>query len=225
MSGDVEPAIHDPSSVADDLAEACDERQGVRARARALTDWLIRNQASIDGQLTTSSNWLSGSLLALNGGAAVALSQLVDRVEYPRLALGLLIAGLFFAMLSPVIIQSYAARASPSVGQRVIHWAGVAVGEPIDEAAEAEWVRQLDGLKWMTIASPAAGWISGLLFFVAIVTIAYGFDRDADANNARCASIQRDMLSAHPKRADSLRLFEVLDCKPVARTSASGLSA
>lgn len=186
----------------------------VRGRAKAVVEILARNQAMIDGQLTSSSAWLSGSLFALNGGAAIALSQIVDRVQQPRLSLALLIAGLFFALLSPVIIQFYAAQASPIVGSWILYYAGVAEGAEIDAEIENGFAHQISTLRWMTIASPAVGWVSGILFLSAVGSIAVGFDRDSSANDQRCLQIQRDILSGTPRRSDSIRLFEVFKCKP-----------
>lgn len=37
---------------------------------------------------------------------------------------------------------------------------------------------------------------------------------DVRANDKRCAAVQMDMLSAHPRRADSPDLFQALGCRP-----------
>lgn len=118
------------------------------------------------------------------------------------------------ALLSPVIIQSYAARVSGITGHRIIYWAGVAEGDDVDETKDNAFVAQTDKLSWMVTAAPACGWVSGLLFIGAVLTVAYGFDADAVANDNRCEAVQRDMLSATPRRTDSIKLFEVLGCKP-----------
>lgn len=36
----------------------------------------------------------------------------------------------------------------------------------------------------------------------------------SENNSARCAAIQRDMLSSHPRRSDGPNLFQALSCKP-----------
>lgn len=42
------------------------------------------------------------------------------------------------------------------------------------------------------------------------------------ANDARCLAIQNDMLSAHPRRADSPDLYQALGCRP---QGSAGVSA
>lgn len=39
-------------------------------------------------------------------------------------------------------------------------------------------------------------------------------EQSIHANQARCLAIQRDMLSAHPRRSDSPDLFQALGCRP-----------
>jgi len=52
--------------------------------------------------------------------------------------------------------------------------------------------------------------IAFVLFLIALAHV----ERDQAANDRRCLAVQRDMLSARPRRADGPDLFQALGCRP-----------
>jgi len=53
--------------------------------------------------------------------------------------------------------------------------------------------------------------VGAAIFLVIQLNVAYSF---SDANIARCAALQADMISAQPKRSDSADVFDALGCIP-----------
>lgn len=49
---------------------------------------------------------------------------------------------------------------------------------------------------------------------ISAIPTVYGWARHDDANDRRCLAIQRDMLSARPRRTDGPDLFQALGCRP-----------
>lgn len=66
-------------------------------------------------------------------------------------------------------------------------------------------------LRW-ALSAVAASTLIGM--FVEIVPATLEAVRNAESNDRRCIAIQRDMLSARPRRADGPNLFQALGCRP-----------
>ena len=73
------------------------------------------------------------------------------------------------------------------------------------------------------LASPTKGRRAALLFPLiagligAFYFVIAGFsdaENSVRANDRRCAAVQRDLLSARPRRSDAADLFQALGCRP-----------
>ncbi len=62
---------------------------------------------------------------------------------------------------------------------------------------------------WWSILSYGAAAVALVAFWTL-----YDAGDAARANDRRCLAVQRDMLSARPRRADSPDLFQALGCRP-----------
>lgn len=61
------------------------------------------------------------------------------------------------------------------------------------------------------------GWTFGTVFILSTLMLLWQLNlamTNYGANEKRCVALQRDMLSAKPRRADGPALFEALNCNP-----------
>jgi hypothetical protein len=97
------------------------------------------------------------------------------------------------AMANPVILGTIGLCAAFAV--LMAHWAG------LSPAGKGRWFSTA-----AIVCTLAAG---GL-----ITTEGWRVDRAIDANRGRCLTIERDILSANPRRSDGADLFQALGCRP-----------
>lgn len=168
-------------------------------------------QASSD-QLVKTSGWLTASLLAINGGGALAALNAVDRVHSASSA-GWFGAGLLMAMVSGVAIQGIQAKIAAPVEQYLFFWRRVSENGQLDQGALEQHQRDLHKFERLRFIPPLAGWISAALFAAGGLTLAEDLSQRDEGAQARCMSLQNDMLASSPRRSDSRDLFVALGCK------------
>lgn len=107
--------------------------------------------------------WLLASLLAINGGAALAVLS-SDKISDPALPAGLFVGGVIGALLNGVLQQYLGMRHTQKMGGVIGYWLWVATtGERIETTEEEH---KALGRRMMIHGQLTAvpGWISGLLF-------------------------------------------------------------
>ncbi|KQS03105.1 hypothetical protein ASG11_01515 [Sphingomonas sp. Leaf357] len=186
----------------------------MRALAQMTRDALMETQKALLEEHSAIGRWLSASLLAVNGAGALAIFNAIDRLEYPKTAGLFFVAGAFCALLVGVFNQRANRLGGVFIGEALARSTVVSVTGDYNEE-HAEFADTMpDKVAALGRAGPLAGWASAILFGLGALAVGVGFPQPDLAQIARCAAIQRDMLSATPLRRDGKELFSTLGCKP-----------
>lgn len=166
-------------------------------------------------QVASTAKWLTASLLAVNGaGALAAVNALKDGGAWlPSLLFTL---GIISALLSATAMQEIYNNTSDPLLSHDNYWIQVADNGYRDPNEEDSLQAASTAAMRLARMPPILGWISGLLFLAGAVLLALNVTSGESANARRCLSIERDMLSARPKRANSAELYTALGCGPSA---------
>jgi hypothetical protein len=151
--------------------------------------------------MVSMSKWLIASLLALNGGAAIALLNAHDKVYDPIVPGSLFVLGIVFALLNGWLIQLFSLGDVKAMQEAVGYWLSVVHDGERDEALEGEMQKTFaKGDRENNIAA-SAGWISLLLFLSGCAALAANLDR-APAGPSQ-SSAPTSPPSAPPEPASS----------------------
>lgn len=122
--------------------------------------------------------WLIGSLLAINGGAAIAAlnSELIP--AYFKILSGICFGlGIIAALLIGVIAQRVGVKTLRPLAEYQGYWLSVIDNGELDEELEAQYKDMLrDSSRWAW-TSPAMGWISAILFIGGLAFMGTGLVR------------------------------------------------
>ncbi len=170
-------------------------------------------------QVGSMAKWLMASLLAVNGGGAIAAMN-VDGGGGPYWLAGLLFAiGILSALVSGVTMQDVYNSIPGPLLEVDNYWTGVGVTGERDSLRERELRSGTTKALRFSVLPPLFGWLSGLLFIGGAITIAFNNGDDQRYNAARCLALQKDILSARPRRPDGIELFKALGCSPTGNGS------
>ena len=196
-----------------DDSDLIEHRRLVVVGAGHEIDFLSKmRQASMD-QSADAAKWLLASLLAINGGGAVAAVNSIEKLQIGVPA-GLFAAGIMLALASAVIIQSVGYRSLAPIQEAIGYWITVVDDGTQADEYEAKLKKRFLKLRWFGMLAPAAGWCSAGCFVCGALTLNNAPSRVDQHNVTRCQAIQDDMISSHPKRADDAEIFVALGCKP-----------
>jgi len=166
-------------------------------------------------QVASTAKWLTASLLAINGaGALAAVNDLKDGGSW--LAALLFTLGVISALLSATAIQEVYNNSSDPLMENDNYWIQVAVSGYRDPDEEDSLQAASTAAMRLARVPPILGWISGLLFLAGAVLLALNVTSNESVNARRCLSIEQDMLSARPRRANAAELYTALGCRPSA---------
>ena len=150
------------------------KRAGAVAAARievmtsSATDHLIR-----------TSNWLGASLLAVNGGGAIASLNVADRFSHPAIVGGIFVGGITFALLNAVAIQAVLVKQSGPLENWLAYWRGVEFSGERDEDAEKALLAAIVRWNRWSWVAPALGWVSGFLFLAGSISVGVTYQAPA----------------------------------------------
>lgn len=145
--------------------------------------------------------WVAATIVALNAGGLATTIGMIDHLNHPFLISSGFFTGLMFMLSSAVcaIISSFDnIRYLTKTASARLHGNEDPVGNR--------------PLKYALITVVLA--VLALLSFVTSAILVVADYREDKANDRRCLAIQRDMLSAQPRRADGPDLFQALGCRP-----------
>jgi hypothetical protein len=127
--------------------------------------------------------WLTGSLLAINGGSAVAVlgSEQIDGIA-KLIAGGLFSSGILAALLVGVFGQRANQIALPKIQELAGYWIAVSIDGQRDEEIEANLIGAINKPTWQALASRGAGWLSALLFAGGVVSIGLAVSHQEKGN-------------------------------------------
>ena len=144
----------------------------LRLLAKRRSEYYDKHYDLACDQLTSVSKWLTGSLLAINGAALISIASNVTSFEESKFVAIPFIGGLFCALLSAVLIQwLYDGRSEP-LSDFADYWCTVeetAVRNIDEENRLVLIIKKWNDRTWL---APAAGWLSGILFFIGAAMFA-----------------------------------------------------
>jgi hypothetical protein len=124
---------------------------------------------------THSFRWLMATLLAINGGACLAvLNQDQMDLEHKLAAAGLFILGLLMALLVAVFGQHSVQKTLGPLQKQIGYWMTVVDDGDRDEAIENELNAELKASARIGFAARVSGWLAAMAFIVGVVVAGYG---------------------------------------------------
>lgn len=158
--------------------------------------------------------WLLATFLALNSGGLITVLGSAGRIENAAVVGLLFLAGMVAALatgISGLIAIGLVAKQSTAV---VTHLRDYSVENYYgDYADKLKELLDPSPDKWLVIPILCAI-MSGILAIAGVIVAYASFEPSGRANDRRCLAIQRDMLSAEPRRDDGPDLFQALGCRP-----------
>lgn len=170
--------------------------------------------ARIAGETGANNRWLLGALVLLNGGGlAVAASEAgLLAPQATEAAISFFVIGAALAVLAALGGALAALLLSRQIGEAIAHWAQVAAGGDVPDAAlkAAGRIRQTGQIS--SLGTLALGLLSLILFVAGAMTLASGFSparenvaevpgNTAEATNAAAAVLPKLVPTATPAPA------------------------
>jgi len=159
-----------------------------------------------------ASSWLRASLLAINGGGAIATMNVADRLSSPGCVGALFIGGIFAAMLNAYLIQTYGAKTQPHLEEWWGYWRAVEQFGVRDEEKEKAVQAKLTAQEWWGRVAPWPGWLSAPFFLAATVALGLSLREPSKPAPSRCATLERSMLAKAPEITNAAAAYEALGC-------------
>jgi hypothetical protein len=165
------------------------------------------------GQLVSVSGWLSASLFAINGGAAVTTFGITDKLDDSFSPLIFFGAGLLCALLSGVVIQWFLSRSLAPAEDLLTLLNDAESTGAIDGTEFNTVLGQVNSIsRWNWIA-PAVGWVSAALFLVGATILAFDLAHPDHIEQTTCRSLQKGMLSRGERAKEDGELYRTIGCR------------
>jgi hypothetical protein len=122
-----------------------------------------------------SFRWLMASLLAINGGALLAMLDHSSLGLSHRVSSGCaFVFGIIMALLVAVFGQHSTIRSLPSLQKMIGYWMTVAVDGLRDEKIENDLDNELKASVKLGLGSRVSGWLSAIAFLIGIGISGHG---------------------------------------------------
>ena len=128
-------------------------------------------------QVGSWSRWLTASLLAINGGGALATLNQAKVGDFSWCAGALFASGIIFALLSGTLLQELYNRRIGPVLECDEYWSEVKFTGARDNSREEVLDKQLKKVLRFSWVAPSLGWMSGILFLVGCYFLAANVTR------------------------------------------------
>ena len=123
-------------------------------------------------QVASTAKWLTASLLAVNGGGAIAVLNRTQTLDHAWGAGILFMMGIAFALLSGTGLQEFYNRVGNPLLNLDEYWTRVSLTGHRDQDTERSLKEPIDKLHRFAFIPPLMGWISGILFLFGSVLLA-----------------------------------------------------
>lgn len=143
-----------------------------RAHASRALERIRRHEIFAAEQVASMAKWLTASLLAVNGGGAIAVFNHPHTAGHAWCAGIAFMLGIAFALLSGTGLQEFYNRVSDPLYELDKYWTRVSLTGVRDEAEEASLKQPVDKIHRLAFIPPMLGWISGVSFLVGAVLLA-----------------------------------------------------
>ncbi|MCW2395640.1 MULTISPECIES: hypothetical protein [unclassified Sphingobium] len=126
-------------------------------------------------QHSSSFKWLNASLLAVNGGGAIAIVSSTQLSDVTKLhACSSFFIGILLALLSGRVSQMIATKALPSIKNQIFYWTGVSISGQRDLDEENLLKKEADDSLKRAWIGQGCGWLSVTAFVAGAVFIGRG---------------------------------------------------
>jgi hypothetical protein len=135
--------------------------------------------------------WLTGSLLVINAGGAIAAINSEFLTAHSKLLAGTIFGvGILLSLSIAVAAQKFSMHLIPKLQQQIGYWLGVSVdGERLESLEEQNQSDLKEQIRRAWIV-PALGWISALAFVAGSVSVGFGLVEQESRKTDKTASIQ-----------------------------------
>lgn len=142
--------------------------KALAARALGRID---RMQGFVSDQVSSMAKWLMASLLALNGGGALAALNASGKTDVGWIPGILFLLGIATALLSGVAMQEVYNAYPEKLLENDMYWTVVSIGGERNEEHETELKGALTGLARFHFVPPLLGWVSAMLFLAGAASL------------------------------------------------------
>ena len=180
------------------LIEAAYAREAAKGEIQVLDELRIATLT----QHTEMFKWLTASLLAINGGAAISILGTLSIDAIHKVYAGSnFVAGILSALFVGVALQIVSAKGLRPIQALKGYWLAVLVdGErAVDVENELE-DDVLKSLRWAWIV-PALGWFSGLFFAIGLGVVAHGILTSEGNGDSTSKKIQNSASQSQVDRS------------------------
>ncbi|MGN6621821.1 MAG: hypothetical protein ACTHKR_12265 [Sphingomonas sp.] len=126
-------------------------------------------------QHSANYKWLNASLLAVNGGAALALlSSSKIQTDLFEFSIAMFVTGILFALLNARLGQFFVGRTIPGLQRMAGYWLHVAIDGARNEGTEDSLNAQMKGELRFIWTAQACGWASIVAFVSGVILAAVG---------------------------------------------------
>ena len=150
-------------------------RDLLREAAKVEIAALNESRKLILEQHSHSFKWLMASLLAINGGASIAVLNAESISAHTKVLSGAFFAiGIFSALLVAVASQKISIKSLLPIQSQIGYWISVSRDGERVESTEGKLQGEMKAAIKLAWTAPLFGWISALLFVCGLGVIAMG---------------------------------------------------
>jgi hypothetical protein len=137
-----------------------DDEELIRRLAEHQVDRLSHMAKVAVDQLGQMSNWLTASLLALNGAGGLAVANAAERLAAPLYPAAIFGIGIALALLSGFAIQAVSSRVLAPLELYMVFWRRASILGEATEAEEREAAAPIHQIGRWRLVPPTLGWLS-----------------------------------------------------------------
>ena len=164
------------------MSELTDQKldpEFVRRGAVEVIGVIAESRRTVLDEHSHSFRWLTASLLALNGGAALAILSNETLTGSTKFSAGAFyLFGIVFALLVAAVGQRVNRKIIPNLNDQLGYWLAVSYDGQRVEGREQELNDEVKASMKFGLVGQLFGWSAGLLFFAGSVTVGLDLRED-----------------------------------------------
>ena len=151
------------------------EIENYKEGAKAEIAFLNETRQMVLEQHSHSFKWITASLLAINGAAAISILNTDKLIVYWKIYSGIFFCiGILLALLVAVSAQKISLKGLIPIQRQIGYWISVSYDGERVEAVETELNKEFAAAMRFSWLVPALGWLSALMFVVGLGVSAKG---------------------------------------------------
>jgi len=166
----------------------------------------------LDSMRQDAPKWVLATFLALNAGGLATAVNRDENLTHPLFSQTLFFVGVLLAIVAALWVPS--AIATYLSGVRAARKSMVEAHAANASEKISEGQAHLKKLDSAFLGPGLTGLGSGLFFLLGALSYAADHKPPDLPNDRRCLALQRDILSAYPRKPDGPALFQAFGCRP-----------